>query len=74
VSDALWEEAKTTQRRVALALTGDASGDVSGWKVQRGHRFPTMAICASGAHSGAMLGRDAVRNLRKTVRDIVENP
>jgi len=72
-SDAEWEEAKTTQRRVALAVTGEASGDVSGWKAQRGHRFPTMAICASGAHSGAMLGRDAVRNLRKTVRDIVDN-
>nr|WP_046283358.1 AAA family ATPase [Mycobacterium sp. UM_NZ2] len=73
VSDAEWEEAKTTQRRVALAVTGSSSGDVSGWKAHRVHRFPTLAICASGAHSGAKLDRDAVRNLRNTVRDIVEN-
>jgi hypothetical protein len=72
-SDAVWEEAKTTQRRLALALTGDASGDVSGWKAHRVHRYPTIAICASGAHSGANLDRDAVRNLRNTVRDIVAN-
>lgn len=64
---------QATQRRAALALTGSAAGDVSGWKAHRGHRFPTMAICASGAHSDAMLDSDAVRNLRNTVRDIVEN-
>ncbi|OBK86352.1 AAA family ATPase [Mycolicibacter sinensis] len=71
-SDAEWEQAMTTQKRVALALTGDASGDVSGWKSFRGHRIPTMAICGSGVHEGAVLGRGCIADLRKTVRDIVE--
>jgi hypothetical protein len=73
VSDVAWEDAKTTQRRLALALTGDSAGDVSGWKAHRVHRYPTVAICASGAHAGAKLDRDDVRNLRNTVRDIVAN-
>ncbi|ULN42473.1 AAA family ATPase [Mycolicibacterium crocinum] len=72
-SDALWEEAKTTQQRVALAVTGSATGDLSGWKRYRTHRFPTMAICASGAHNGAALDRTALQDLRETVRDIAEN-
>lgn len=72
-SDAVWEEAKTTQQRVALAITGTAAGDVSGWKSYRPHRFPTMAICASGVHNGAELDRTTIHDLRKTVRDIVEN-
>lgn len=72
-SETAWEEAKTTQQRVALALTGTASADVSAWKSYRAHRFPTMAICASGAHNGAALDRSTLHDLRETVRDIVEN-
>lgn len=72
-SEAEWEDAKTTQRRVALAVTGDISGDLSGWKSYRPHRFPTIAICASGAHKGAVLDRNSIADLRKAVRDIVEN-
>jgi hypothetical protein len=72
-SDAAWEEAKTTQQRVAMAVTGAASRDLSSWKSWRTHRFPTMAICASGAHNGAALDRSTIRDLRETVRDIVEN-
>jgi ABC-type lipoprotein export system ATPase subunit len=70
-TDTAWEEAKTTQRRVALTLTGAADGDVSGWKSYRTHRFPTLAISASGTHRGAELDRGAIRDLRNTVRDIV---
>ncbi|GLP76381.1 hypothetical protein TUM20983_34910 [Mycobacterium antarcticum] len=72
-TDTAWEEAKTTQRRVALTLTGAADGDVSGWKSHRTHRFPTVMIAASGTHRGAKLDRGAIQDLRKTVRDIVEN-
>lgn len=72
-SEAEWEQAMTTQSRVALALTGNASGDVFGWKSYRPHRFPTIAICASGAHKGAALDRSSIADLRKTVRDIVED-
>ena len=72
-SDAAWEEAKTTQQKVAMAVTGSASNDLSGWKSWRAHRFPTIAICASGAHNGAALDRSTIRDLRETVCDIVEN-
>ena len=71
-SDATWEEAKTTQQKVALAITGATSSDLSGWKSYRAHRFPTIAICASGAHNGAVLDRSAIHDLRDTVSDIVE--
>lgn len=70
-TDTAWEDAKTTQRRVALTLTGAADGDVSGWKQYRTHRFPTLAISASGTHRGATLDRGTIRDLRNTVRDIV---
>jgi len=70
-TDTAWEDAKTTQRRVALTLTGAADGDVSGWKSYRTHRFPTLAISASGTHRGAKLDRGTIHDLRNTVRDIV---
>lgn len=71
-TDTEWEEAKTTQRRVALTVTGTADGDVSGWKSYRRHRTPALTISASGTHRGATLDRGAIRDLRDTVRDIVE--
>lgn len=72
-TDAAWEAAKTTQQCVALAVTGAVTGDVSGWKSHRRHRFPTLAICATGVHNGAVLDRGTIQDLRETVRDIVEN-
>ncbi|WP_244881027.1 AAA family ATPase [Tsukamurella pseudospumae] len=72
-TEATWEDAKTTQHRVALALTGNAAGDVAGWKHRRDHRFPTIAIAASGVHRGAALDRTHIQDLRKTIRDIVED-
>ncbi|KXP11895.1 ATP-binding protein [Tsukamurella pseudospumae] len=72
-TETAWEDAKTTQRRVALALTGSAAGDISGWKQQRTYRFPTIGIAASGPHKGAMLEKGHIRDLRDTIRDIVEN-
>jgi ABC-type lipoprotein export system ATPase subunit len=72
-SDATWEAARTTQERVALAVTGAANNDLAGWKSWRAHRFPTMAICATGAHIGSALNSGSLQDLRETVRDIVEN-
>lgn len=71
-TDAAWEGAKNTQHCVALALNGDASSDISSWKSFRAHRFPTLAICATGVHKGATLDRGTIKDLRETVRDIVE--
>lgn len=72
-SDELWESAKTTQQRVALAVTGAASNDLTPWKSRRRHRFPVLDICARGAHHGAALDRSTIRDLRETVIDIVDN-
>ncbi|WP_280827731.1 AAA family ATPase [Mycobacterium sp. OTB74] len=72
-TDAAWDSAKRTQECVALALMGDSSADIKGWKSYRSHRSPTLAICANGVHNGAILDRGTVRDLRETVRDIVEN-
>lgn len=72
-TETAWEGAKTTQRRVALALTGDAGTDISGWKRRREYRFPTIAIAASGPHKGAMLDQTHIQDLRRSIRDIVED-
>jgi hypothetical protein len=72
-SDEAWEDAKTTQQCVALAVTGAASNDLAAWKSLRANRFPTMAICASGAHNGAALDRTTIRDLRATVRELHED-
>jgi hypothetical protein len=32
-----------------------------------------LAICAAGAHNGALTDRSTLKDLRETVRDIVEN-
>jgi recombinational DNA repair ATPase RecF len=72
-SEAVWGDANTTQQLVALATKGSAGADISGWKSHRAHRFPTMEICASGAHNGAALDRTTLQDLRATVRDILED-
>lgn len=72
-SDSAWSDAKTTQKRVALAVTGSAASDLSSWKRTRTHRSSILAICASGAHNGAALARPELHDLRKTVADIVGN-
>lgn len=71
-SESTWEGARTTRQRIALAVTGTASGDISGWRSFRPHRAPTMRICTSGAHEGAVIDRAALNDLRNTVRDIAE--
>ncbi|CAJ1497788.1 AAA family ATPase [[Mycobacterium] kokjensenii] len=70
-SEQVWENTKKTRQRVALALTGDADGDISGWSVYRQHRRPTLDICGSGVHTGAALGDGAIADLRRTVLDII---
>lgn len=72
-TETAWENAKTTQHRVALALTGNADGDISRWKQLRTYRVLIIGIAASGPHKGAALHKDHVRDLRDTIRDIVEN-
>ncbi|MYR07773.1 hypothetical protein GTV32_16335 [Gordonia sp. SID5947] len=57
---------------MALALHGATDADLSGWKSWRQHRRPAMAIATKGVHKGATIGKDDVRDLRKTVDDILE--
>ncbi|MDL9948974.1 ATP-binding protein [Gordonia sp. ABSL11-1] len=67
-----WAEAKSATACVALALHGATDADLSGWKSWRQYRRPAMAIATKGVHKGATIGKDDVRDLRKTVDDILE--
>lgn len=71
-TDTAWETAKRTRQRVTLAVTGAVDGDLSNW-VRVPYRAATLGICGSGAHTGSTLDRDSIRDLRKTLRDIVEH-
>ncbi|WP_238419510.1 AAA family ATPase [Gordonia sp. 'Campus'] len=71
-TEAQWAEAKSATACVALALHGATNADLSGWKSWRPHRRPAMTIATKGVHKGATIGKDDVRDLRKTVDDILE--
>lgn len=72
-SERRWEETRTTRQRVALSLTGDPNDDIGAWRQHRAYRFPTIAICAGGAHGRTRsIEASAVTGLRKTVDDILE--
>ncbi|WP_030169955.1 MULTISPECIES: AAA family ATPase [Actinomycetes] len=67
-----WETHKKTNQRVALAVHGDATADITAWRSYRVHRFPALTICNKGSHGNIpSLTKDDVRNLHKTVDDIL---
>ena len=72
-TEARWAEAKSATACVALALQGATDSDLSGWKSRRQHRSPAMAIATKGVHKGATIGKDDVRDLRKTIDDILDH-
>ena len=72
-TEARWAEAKSATACVALALHGATDSDLSGWKSRRQHRSPAMSIATKGVHKGATIGKDDVRDLRKTIDDILDH-
>lgn len=71
-SEELWAEAKSASACVALALQDARDADMSGWKSYRAYRGPAMSIATKGVHAGAVITKDDVADLRKTVADILE--
>lgn len=71
-TEELWAAAHRVPSRVALAVSGSADTDISGWRHQRPHRKSAMLVATKGVHgSGTHLDVDAVRDLRKTVTDLL---
>ncbi|MET9314208.1 AAA family ATPase [Kribbella sp. NPDC003505] len=69
--EAAWDSATTTSNRVALAVYGTASARIDRWQ-QPPHRNRTLAISRKGVHCGLAGSADAaVRDLRRTVDDIL---
>ena len=67
-----WETYKKTNQRIALAVLGDATADISAWRSYRQHRFPVMTISTKGSHGNIpSVTKDDVRDLHKTVDDIL---
>lgn len=66
-----WLAANTTRQKLALALHSDRTASIAAWQQYRSYRRPTLAICTSGAHSGASVTLDDVRDLRRTVDDVL---
>lgn len=73
-TEELWDAATTVSQSVALAIHDDKSANVSGWLAWRDYRQPAMTIANKGVHQGAAVTKDDVRDLRRTVVDLLENP
>jgi len=71
-SEKLWGDFTKMNQRVALALEGDASANISGWRSWRDYRGPALFIANKGTHEGSVVTKDNVRDLRKTVADLLE--
>lgn len=73
VTEERWSKAHTTRKRLALAVHGDAERDVNGWLNYRQERGPTLKLANAGTHGEVVVvDEDAVRDLRRMVRGILE--
>ncbi|GJJ22527.1 MULTISPECIES: AAA family ATPase [Mycolicibacterium] len=69
-SEAAWSKAKTTRSRLALAVHGDASTDLTPWL--KPERKRSLGMCNAGAHGDAgPVSIQDVRDLERTVRDVL---
>lgn len=67
-----WQDAKTTRQCVALALLGDAKGDVGSWLHSHKYRNEVLDIGNAGAHGNAGTPTiEDVRDLERTVGDLL---
>lgn len=70
-AEELWESNPRTKQRVALALGRDPQVSLGSWQNLRAERQRVMQICTRGTHEGDVLGRDDIRDLRKTVGELL---
>ena len=72
VAEGQWQAAKTTRQRLALAVLGDAKGDVSAWIGADPGRKNVLDVGNAGAHGkvGTLTKAD-VRDLERAVADLI---
>lgn len=71
-AEKLWQDAKSTRQRLALAVLGDAKADVGAWLHARKYRKEALDIGNAGAHGDAgTVTRDDVRDLERAVGDLL---
>ncbi|WP_308014403.1 MULTISPECIES: AAA family ATPase [unclassified Rhodococcus (in: high G+C Gram-positive bacteria)] len=72
VTEEQWNTATSTRKRLALAVHGDPSSDITGWLGYRKERHPTMRLANAGAH-GADVSVDTsdVNDLRRMVEGML---
>ncbi len=69
-SETTWQSARKTSSRLALAVHGDASTDLTPWL--KGERQRALRICNAGAHGDARpVSIHDVRGLEKTVLEVL---
>ncbi|BCO37706.1 recombinase RecF [Mycobacterium heckeshornense] len=71
-SEAQWAKAKKTASRLALAVHGDASADLTSWRDGNRARDRALWIANAGVHGAAQaITIEDVRDLEKTVREVL---
>ena len=71
-SEAEWTSAKKTISRVALAVHGDPSADLTGWRKSKPARDRALWISNAGVHgAGPPVTIDSARDLEKTVIEVL---
>lgn len=68
--EAAWQAAKKTRVRLALAVHGDASTDVTGWLKAKPARDRALRLC-NAVHDGAAVGIHDARDLEKTIEEVL---
>ena len=66
-----WESARNTRTRLALAVLGDSTADLTGWLLAKPYRKNTLDIGNAGAHGAHGVGDADISDLRRTVKDIL---
>lgn len=70
-AEELWEKAKTTRTRLALAILGDSGADLSDWLRVKPYRRNALDIGNAGAHGAHGVQEADVSDLRRTVKDVL---
>ena len=66
--ESAWENAKSTRKRIGLALTDVPGG--AGWPDAQLYRKNALRICGSGVHNGMRLSTGDANDLRRTIADL----
>jgi hypothetical protein len=71
-SEKAWTSAKKTRPRLALAVHGDPSADLTGWLKANPERDRTLRRCNAVHNDALSIGLPEVRELERTIREVLE--